>query len=166
MPRVKKSRKAAKTQKPAQEKAIEPNKTAKAETKKEAKIAGTRPAGVTIICALGFVLSILLIIAGVFSIAFASYAGEFFGPEMANASPAIFMAIGAVSVIIGLIGIFAFYLLMKMKKAGWLIVTIVGIIAIISGIISITGGNYTSIVSIILWIIIIGYLWTKRTLFA
>jgi hypothetical protein len=124
-----------------------------------------RPVGITIVCALGLVLSVLLIIVGIFAFALADYAGALVAEEMAVAATMLFRILGAVSFALGVVGFVAFYLLFKMKRTGWIIVTVVGFLAIISGILSLAGGNLISVVSVIIWILIVGYLWTQRKVF-
>lgn len=123
-----------------------------------------RPTGVTVISIVGFILSILGIIGGIMLIGILSLGSGLLLPglEEAGLSLTFFMALAAVSVILGLVGLAAFYYLLKMRKIGWTLVTVIGVISII---VSIASFNIGNIVSIIIWAIIIAYLWTKKGLF-
>ena len=139
-----------------------------------------RPTGVTIICILGFLLSILALLTGIVSIGLAEILGgaEFqmiFGSMVASAISEeidLFTIIGVISIIMGIVGLVAFYLLLKMKRTGWIIVTVLGVIQIAVSLIpslmsfSIEGLlNLNTILPIAIWVIIIGYLFAKRNLF-
>ena len=131
----------------------------------------TRPTGITVICVLGFLFSIFMLIMGIILLGFAPMLGnieistEFvnqsFSATLGGFTP-LFYAFGLITLIISIVAFIAFYLLWKMKKTGLIIVIIVGIISIIQSLISF---NTNNIIGIVLWIIIIGYLWTKRNLF-
>ena len=115
-----------------------------------------RPTGVTIICILGYVGSVLALVAGILSI--------FFSAIVVTAFPlpgldSLFAILGALSLLLGIVGLVAFSLLLKMKKIGWIIVTIEGIISIIIGALTF------NVLGIALWIIILVYLWRKKDLF-
>lgn len=144
---------------------IEPKKEVQTIEKKTAK----HDTGVIVIAALGILLSLLLIITGVFLIAISNSVGAPLceGSELCTSMPPeLLMLTGAASLILGIIALAAFYLLLKMKKLGWMIVTIVGALSIISGIISLAQGSIAAIVTVVLWLIIVCYLWTKKSLFS
>ena len=65
-------------------------------------------------------------------------------------------------IIIALIDFVALYLLLKMKKTGWILVTLMEIITIILGVLVL---SMTNILGIVLAFIIVIYLFTKRKLF-
>jgi hypothetical protein len=76
--------------------------------------------------------------------------------------------ISLIPLVTGAIGLVAFYLLLKMKRIGWIIVTVLGIISIVLSVIQavLVGFDIFSIaLGVGLWAIILGYLWTKRKLF-
>ncbi len=82
------------------------------------------------------------------------------------------MVLGFIPLIVGVVGLVAFYLLLKMKKIGLIIVTTLGVITIAQSILpslmsfSIEGLlNLNTILIIVLWAVIIGYLLTKKKLF-
>ncbi len=142
-----------------------------------------RPTGVTVICVLVFILSILETIGGVAYFGFRAIAGvasgaaDFLGVVIYLCCPGpgllggadlyIFVtaAVGAIYLVAGLVGLVASYLLLKMKRTGWILVTIIGIISIIVNLLSITSGATINL-SFILWIIVLIYLYTKRSLFS
>lgn len=123
----------------------------------------TRPIGVTVICVLGFLVSILMLIAG-FALAGLSGILESLGLEAMGTSGTgiVFIAISVIFIIIGVACLVAFYLLLKMRKIGMIAVVILGIISIISSIIQFSTNQ---VVSIVIWLIIIFYLLVKRELF-
>ena len=131
----------------------------------------SRPTGVTIICVLVFLISILMLITGVFSMFFSeimkgfSFSGTIGNTAILatfNEAGLLFSLLGFMMIIFGVVGLIAFYLLLKMKKMGSIIVTIVGIVSIIQSLISF---NINNVLGIVLWVIIIAYLWTKRNIF-
>lgn len=141
----------------------------------------SRPTGVTIICILGFLFSILALLTGIVSIGFAGFI-ESIGPPLMLESEIIsmifgeigslFNILGLITIIMGVVGLVTFYLLLKMKRTGWIIVTFLGVIQIAVSLIpsmisfSIEGLlNLNTILPIAIWVVIIAYLFTKRNLF-
>ncbi len=118
-----------------------------------------RPTGVTVICVLGFILSILLLLGGIAALGVGAVAGGTLGSTVG----ALFGVLGVIVLIIGVVGLVAFWLLLKMKKIGWILVTVIGILSIITNLISVI--NAGAVVGIVLWLIIILYLYKKRALF-
>ncbi len=148
------------------------------ESKPEAQQAGKRPAGMTIICVLGFLLSVLLIITGIIALSFSGLVSGMDMIAVGNARMSVpgglfgslFVMLGLVSLIIGIVGLIAFYLLLKMKKTGLIIVLVIGIITIFQSIINIIQFPLISIINsniwvLVVWIIIVAYLLMKRRLF-
>lgn len=115
-----------------------------------------RPLPVTIIAILTLLGSLMMIGLGSMIV--------FFGGVVDSMIPmaGFSMVLGIIPIVIGVIGLIAFYFLFKMKRIGWLLVMIVGIVSIIQGILTSFMNN---LVSIILWIIIIVYLFLKKDLF-
>lgn len=129
------------------------------------------------ICILGFLAAILLLIAGVFSVFLGGLFADFdlagfdltlenqtilSGFEGFEALGPILSFMGYIFIIIALIDFVALYLLLKMKKTGWILVTLMEIITIILGVLVL---SMTNILGIVLAIIIVIYLFTKRKLF-
>jgi uncharacterized membrane protein HdeD (DUF308 family) len=75
----------------------------------------------------------------------------------------MFVLLGILATAVGIVDMIAFYLLLKMKRSGWIIVTAMGIISIALNLISFTAAG---IISIALWVVILVYLFTKRRLFS
>lgn len=69
---------------------------------------------------------------------------------------------GYIFIVIALIDFVALYLLLKMKKTGWILVTLMEIITIILGVMVL---SMTNILGIVLAIVIVIYLFTKRKIF-
>ena len=120
-----------------------------------------RPTGVTIIAILGIIVSLLALIGGLLIVAAGGLTEGLMMQTTGIAGLGGFiMVMGAIAIILALVGFFAFYWLLKMKKAGFNLVIVIGIISIILAIPTI------NIISIVLWLIIIIYLYTKRSLFS
>ncbi|HLD48784.1 MAG TPA: hypothetical protein VJB11_00300 [archaeon] len=131
-----------------------------------------RPTGVTIICVLGFLISIFSLIGGIMLLGIGTLiGGASFSANLGNTTISantgglgiLFSLFAIIPLISGIIGFIAFYLLMKMKKTGFFIVIILGLISIVMGIISSVMNN---IISIVIWGVIIGYLLMKRKIFS
>lgn len=123
-----------------------------------------RPLGITIIAIIGIILALLGILGSVGMIGIGGLA-DAAGAEIA-ALAGVFLGIGAAMLIVSIIELLGFVWLLKMKRKGWLIVTILGIISIIISIASmVMSGAITGVVEVVVWLIIIGYLYTKRALF-
>ncbi|MEE9323015.1 MAG: hypothetical protein V3U72_00570 [Candidatus Aenigmarchaeota archaeon] len=139
----------------------------------------SRPTGITIICVLGFLVSILGLVSGILLLGLGGLIGGMgltIGGETASIGlegfGSLFMVLGFIPLIVGVVGLVAFYLLLKMKKIGLIIVTTLGVITIAQSILpslmsfSIEGLlNLNTILIIVLWAVIIGYLLTKKKLF-
>ena len=119
--------------------------------------------------------AILLLIAGVFSVFLGGFFADLepFSYDLGNQTiisglegfemlGPILSFMGYIFIIIALIDFVALYLLLKMKKTGWILVTLMEIITIIFGVLVL---SMTNIVGIVLAIIIVIYLFTKRKLF-
>ena len=117
-----------------------------------------RPLGVSIICILGFLGAILSILAGVALLALPSLT-EVAGAEI----PVLFGGFpeiaGIIVLIIGIATLIALVWLWQMKKIGWTIIMVLEIISIIMAIVQM------QMVNLIIPLIIIIYLWTKKDLF-
>ena len=114
----------------------------------------------TVICVLGIIVAILGIVGGVALIGlgglFASAGGAF------GLLGAFGTAIGAAVLIISLISLLGFAWLWGMKRKGWTLVMVMEVISLAISIASFSGSNLASIV---IGLIIIIYLYTKRDLF-
>ncbi|MBI4162530.1 MAG: hypothetical protein HY513_02510 [Candidatus Aenigmarchaeota archaeon] len=128
-----------------------------------------RPLGIKILSILGMIWSALSIPVGISAFILSKYmeaysVGQSFG-QMAGS----FETAGTVSIIMGIVSLFAFYLLLKMKKTGWSFVMVLSIASIIVGVIfALMYGILflmNSIFSAVVSIMIMIYLWTKKDLF-
>lgn len=140
-----------------------------------------RPKSITIICVLCFLSAIMMLIAGVLMIGLGSIIGgsdmiltggmgfPFSGNETSMLGlgeiGSLFGFLGVAFIILGIVNLLGFFLLWKMRKAGWIIVTLSGIITIVIYVINFSF-NYMTILSMALFAIIIVYLLLKRKLFA
>jgi uncharacterized membrane protein (UPF0136 family) len=76
------------------------------------------------------------------------------------------MVMGLITLVAAVLGIAAFYLLLKMKFLGLVLATVVSIIMIAGSLFSILSSfSFLSIIMVVLWIIILAYLWMNRELF-
>jgi hypothetical protein len=147
---------------------------AKSQTPQEQKTRPTRPTGITIICVFGIIYSVFSLL---FAIAAVVFVGLFAGldlglgdqtvldtPLLIPTEQVVFLVnlMAYLSIVISIIYIVGFYLLLKMKRIGWIIITIMGMIAIILDVLSL---SITNIPSIAVVAIILIYLFTKRKLF-
>jgi len=127
-----------------------------------------RPLGVTIICVLGWFGIVGSLITGVNYLALVMPAMNLLGFGVFLSS--LIGILGIVYIALAIVNLVAYYLLFKMKRTGWIIVIITGIISI-AGIliIGMDWGSSTSIMSFVivipLTLLIIGYLFMKRKLF-
>ena len=140
------------------------------------RMPAARPTGVTVICILGFLSSVLMLVTGILALGLAGIMGGM-GISVGGLSGAssllgglgsLLTIISLIPLVTGAIGLVAFYLLLKMKRIGWIIVTVLGIISIVLSVIQavLVGFDIFSIaLGVGLWAIILGYLWTKRKLF-
>lgn len=127
----------------------------------------SRPTGVTIICVLGFLGAILVLFSGILLAGLGGLMGGLTsGDETVSMDlgglGSLLGLFGYVFIIIGIVDFVGFYLLLKMKRIGWIIITVMGIIFIAMNVINFSVNN---ILGIVLWVIIIGYLFMKRKLF-
>ena len=126
-----------------------------------------RPTGVTVVSILGIIISLLTIVGGAGLLGLgglAASAGVEVGMSaalMAGLS-GMAMILGAAFLVIGIIELVAYVMLLKMKRVGWILVVLFGIITIVMGLVTNPMGN---IISIVITVIIIAYLFTKRQLF-
>lgn len=130
---------------------------------KAAPASGKRPTGVTVIVIIGFILSILILLGGIFLFAVSGVAesmGMVFGQSGLGLASTV---AGVIAIVIGIVGLLSFYWLLRMKKLGLILVMLISIYQIIDGIIGLAQANVNLL--IILWIIILVYLYTKRALF-
>lgn len=112
-----------------------------------------RPAGITVICILGFLLSAFLLLTAIVSL---NAAQSGFGTE-------VFTIAGITSLITAAVMFLGFYLLFGMKKIGWILVNILMVISIVESLMNIRViGN---LILLVIWAVIIIYLWTKRKSF-
>jgi len=158
-PQAQPAEQAPQEQKPPQEKPARPK----------------RPTGITIICILGLVYAVFSILFAIVAVIFVGmFAGLdlVFGNQTVIDSPLLIPAQQIVflvnlmvylSIVISIIYIVGFYLLLKMKRIGWIIITIMGMIAIVLDVLSF---SITNILNIAVVAVIIIYLFTKRKLFA
>lgn len=133
-----------------------------------------RPTGVLIISILGILVSVFAILGSLAMIGFggflASGGGDFFNftgsfdgmPLGIEDAGTLLIILGVIPLALGIFGLIGYILLLKMKKIGWYLVTAIGIITIIMGVLTFT---IMTIVTIVIWIIILAYLVTKRQLF-
>ena len=117
-----------------------------------------RPLGVTIICVLGFLGAILSILGGAVLLGLGGAAITAIGTEAA-AIGGLAGILGGVILIVGIVSLIVLYWLWNMKKIGWTIYMILEIIGIVLNLVSL------SIIGLIIPIIIVAYLWTKKDLF-
>ncbi|UCD04202.1 MAG: hypothetical protein JSW73_00960 [Candidatus Woesearchaeota archaeon] len=122
-----------------------------------------RPLGVTIIAVLGILGALITILGGLGASVGGTFLSTFSGGTVAGLiSGALLIALGIVLIIVGIIWLVSYYWLFKMKKLGWQLVIIFGIISLILNII---GFAAASKLGIVLTVIIIVYLWIKKDLF-
>jgi hypothetical protein len=128
-----------------------------------------RPLGIKLISYLGFLYSILIIAVGILLMALSSMLGSYAGDstELTEISSSL-SYLGSILFLIGIIGVIATLLLLNMRKAGFFMVLIIGIIAIINSIdLAFLSELYSTgnILGIVVWGVTVGYLLTKRKLF-
>ncbi|MBI4175602.1 MAG: hypothetical protein HY518_00205 [Candidatus Aenigmarchaeota archaeon] len=123
--------------------------------KVEKKGITSAPAGIIIISAIGILGSISVVLGGILSISLGSLEGVF-------------------TTAVGLLGIIAFYLLLKMERTGWILVSIFLALEVISTIFAILtvlslrsaqGSMILGAGFLLLWAAIFAYLLEKRKLF-
>lgn len=123
---------------------------------------GGRPKAVLVISILGFLLSLMALLGGVSVMFLGGMVAATYGPVgLALGGSAMLM--GIIPLIIGVVGLIAFYMLLKMKRLGWILVTVIGILDIVMAALSF---DMVSMGIAVVWAVIIIYLFTKRSLFA
>jgi len=140
---------------------------------------GKRPTIVTVICILGFLMSVLFVLTGILTLFVSSLfapfgtgtltSGEGVSSDVSDLSGfgSLLILFSAVPLIVGIIGFGTFYLLLKMNKIGWILVLILGIISIALGLLQIAMGVFQfNIISLAFWGLIVAYMLLKRNLFA
>jgi hypothetical protein len=137
---------------------------------------GKRTTGVTIICILGFLVSALGIVTGVAGLLLGSLFGALGSVTGGTAEADLGSAFGALgsfvmlisitSMVIGIVAFIAFFMLLKMKKIGWWMVIILGLISIAIPFLQLNVdviiGN---VLTFVIWGVIIVYLVLKKNLF-
>lgn len=143
-----------------------------------------RPAGIAIICLLGFLASVLMLLAGILIVFLGQILGQTIGslplgnealPLLGNETGLMNMEeigsffglssgfLGMIFIALAIVDFAGFYLLWKMKRVGWILVTAVGIIMIIPYVLNF---SINSLILIVPAAAIIVYLLIKRKLFA
>ncbi len=117
-----------------------------------------RPLGLTIICILGFIGAIIGILSGIAIFGVGAIFGSLAGGTYGGLFGAISWIIGIVTLVIGVVSLYAFYGLWNMKKWAWTLTMILEVISIIFGL---TSFNPVIIISVIIVI----YLWMKKDIF-
>ena len=126
-----------------------------------------RPTGVTIIAILNIISGIIMLIGGVGLAAVGSILPTLTtvdpnaGGQMAVAGLLGVggAAVGGILIILGIISFIVAWGLLKGKSWAWTVTVVLSVISIVIGIISIVGGNFGSIINIIIAGIIIYYLY-------
>jgi hypothetical protein len=139
----------------------------------------SRPVGVTVIACLSFLGGILVLITGILILGFVGLVSvDYLSPLNETSIGVPFVSsleevnlmtmLGLAFIVMGVIELAGSFLLLGMKRSGWAIITAVGLIQIIgysaAGVISFSIG-LEIILILVFWIVIIGYLFTKRKLF-
>lgn len=127
----------------------------------------SRPTGVTIIAILNIISGIIMIVGGVGLAAIGSVL-----PAMTTLNPnaggqtalvgllgAGGIAVGAILIILGIISFIVAWGLLKGQAWAWTVTLILSIISIITGIVSLVGGNAGAIVNVIIAGVVIYYLY-------
>lgn len=168
------------TQPPAQPGGAQPAQKAANQQPPSGQQAGPphRPTGVTVICVLGFVLAILMILSGILSLGLSGLLGLVFDEaiipiDLGNQTMmedlgtlgSILRLMGLFYIVIGIVDLVGFYLLLNMKRIGWIIIIIMRVLSIITGIINLLGFSVTSVLAIVISAVIVVYLLIKRELF-
>jgi hypothetical protein len=126
-----------------------------------------RPTGVTIIAILNIISGIIMLLGGIGLAAIGSILPTLTtvdpnaGGQMALAGLLGVggVAIGGILIILGIISFIVAWGLLKGKSWAWTVTVVLSVISIVMGIISLVGGNFGSIVNIIIAGIIIYYLY-------
>jgi hypothetical protein len=126
-----------------------------------------RPTGVTIIAILNIISGIIMLLGGIGLAAIGSILPTITtvdpsaGGQMALAGllGAGGIAVGGILIILGIISFIVAWGLLKGKSWAWTVTVILSVISIVIGIISLVGGNFGSIINIIIAGIIIYYLY-------
>jgi len=120
---------------------------------------GQRPLGVTILSILGILVSLLIILSGVTLAGLSGMVGSAMNLGILTGNA---MIVGVIFLVLGIVDLIAYIMLFKMKRIGWLLVTVLGVISILMGIATDVMSN---VITIVITALIIIYLYTKRQLF-
>lgn len=128
-----------------------------------------RPRGILIISIIGILLSLLSIASAISLVAMSSFSQT--GLQMSGMATAAIggslMVAALFGIVLGIIGLLGYFLLYKMKRTGFIIVVIFGIISIIQGIFQIMNLNFgINLISLLISILILLYVISKRNLFS
>ena len=126
-----------------------------------------RPTGVTIIAILNIISGIIMLLGGIGLAAIGSILPTLTtvdpnaGGQMALAGLLGVggVAVGGILIILGIISFIVAWGLLKGKSWAWTVTVVLSVISIVMGIISLVGGNFGSVVNIIIAGIIIYYLY-------
>ncbi len=157
------------------------NKTTTQTEPTQQQIPSKRTTGITVISSLGILSAVMALLLGAISLGVGAFIGIGsdilpMGPENITAPAGVegigflLNIMGFVYIIIGVVGLVGFYLLLKMKKIGWIIIILIGFLQVASFLMSfLSSFNILEIIYntpvIVLWIVIIVYLYMKRKLF-
>ena len=128
---------------------------------------GSRTRGVTMIGILGFIVSGLSLVAGFFLL----FAGSFLGSIVSGVPgsvtvfgdmESVLLIFSLIPIIVGFCGFLAFYLLLRMKKAGWTLVIFLAMLGIAS---SMAAFDLYNVFSVSMWLVIVIYLFMKSASF-
>ena|SRR3989338_5118399 len=122
-------------------------------------MATQRPVAVTAIGVITILLAIASIAASLFTVFLASLFIE--GSQLAVFT-AVVGGIAAIVIILGVVVLYGAVSLLHMKRRGWIIVEVIGIITAIMNIASLQA---TSVIMGIVWLVVVAYLYNKRALF-
>lgn len=118
-----------------------------------------RPLGVTIICILGWIGSLLSILGGLALLGIGALLGEVMGGGVGTLLATLGPLIGVLVLVLGIVNFIVLYWLWQMKKQGW---TWTMVLEVISLILSLAQMN---IIGMIIPGIVVVYLWMKKDLF-
>ena len=113
-----------------------------------------RPTGVTIIAVLAIIVGILSLLGGLLVVAASAFVGAIASPV----GGAVLVALGSFLVLIGLIFLVAAYGFWKGTKWGWWVGIIATALSLIGSVVSLATGNFTSVVSLLIDLLLLYYL--------
>ncbi len=125
-----------------------------------------RPLGITILSILGFLGGFLEIIGGIMLLALGAFMVPFIESLGFLGSIAGILLLTIILVIIGIVQFVASYGLWKMQKWGYYIEMIMFSIGIVFAIISLALSDFSAIITIVIYALILYYLYSKRKLFS